>query len=49
MVMIILVKCQICRIRIAETPCPRCGKNVCNIHFDNKKGVCVMCSKGKVL
>lgn len=36
--------CMICEQREAEHQCPRCGRLVCDVHFDEDTGLDTQCS-----
>ena len=36
--------CQICESRPAQHRCPNCGTLVCEIHYDDKLGLCADCA-----
>ena len=36
--------CEICTTRPAEHTCDRCGRLVCEKHFDETTGYCVECA-----
>lgn len=36
--------CEVCRQPDVEFTCDRCGRLVCDDHFDERAGVCVECA-----
>ncbi|MBU4501939.1 MAG: hypothetical protein KKA79_05050 [Nanoarchaeota archaeon] len=42
-----IVKCQICNKKIANNKCKKCGRNVCEDHYDPSTGVCSVCKQGQ--
>ncbi len=36
--------CEVCGKRLAIHKCGICGRNVCEKHFDKRKGICSVCS-----
>lgn len=36
--------CQVCSTRPAEHQCLTCGGLVCEVHFDDDRGVCSACA-----
>lgn len=36
--------CQICENRTAQHDCTRCGKLVCEVHFDTETRLCAQCA-----
>lgn len=35
--------CAICESRTAEHGCDRCGRMVCDVHYDTAAGLCAEC------
>lgn len=44
-----LVKCQVCGKKIANNVCKKCGRSVCEDHYDASTGICVACRQGKTV
>ena len=44
-----LVKCQVCGKKIASNTCRKCGRNVCEDHYDPSTGLCTSCKQGKTV
>lgn len=40
-----MVRCEICEAKEATHKCEICGREVCDRHFDPKKGICEICSE----
>lgn len=36
--------CQVCEQRQADRSCPRCGRVVCEVHYDEGMGYCTVCA-----
>jgi hypothetical protein len=37
--------CQVCETETAERSCDRCGRLVCERHYDRSAGVCAVCTR----
>lgn len=44
-----LVRCQVCNRKIAKNVCKKCGRNVCEDHYDPLTGICTACRQGKIV
>ena len=37
------MKCAVCSLKEGKNICKKCGKEVCDVHYDSNLGVCVNC------
>ena len=42
-------QCQICKTRLGKFTCKYCGALVCENCYDKEKGICIKCSRGKII